>query len=62
MAKYEITANAQIAKNAIPQCNLTCLTGADMRETIQNYFNVLNAANPAAIGGAMPYDDFYYLP
>lgn len=62
VAKYEITANAQIAKSAIPQCNLTCLTGADMRETIQNYFAVLNEANPAAIGGAMPYDDFYYLP
>lgn len=62
VAKYEITANAQIAKNAIPQCNLTCLTGAEMRETIQNYFTVLNAANPAAIGGAMPYDNFYYLP
>ena len=62
VAQYGITANAAIAKAAIPQCNLAFLTGDEMRDTIQNYFSVLNSANPDSIGGAMPYDDFYYLP
>ena len=30
VAKYGITANAQIAEAAIPQCNLTLLTGEEM--------------------------------
>ena len=61
VAKHGITANAQIAKLAIPQCNLTFLTGADMQQSVQDYYEILFQANPAAIGGAMPYDDFYYL-
>lgn len=62
VAKHGITANAQIAKAAIPQCNLTYLTGADMRQAAQDFFDVLYQANPASIGGAMPYDDFYFVP
>ena len=62
VAKHGITANAQIAKMAIPQCNLTFLTGTDMQQSVQDYYEILFQANPAAIGGAMPYDDFYYNP
>ncbi len=62
VAKHGITANAQIAKKAIPQCNLTYLDGADMRQAAQDFYEVLYQANPASIGGAMPYDDFYYVP
>ena len=62
VAKHGITANAQIAKMAIPQCNLTFLTGAEVQQSVQDYYEILFQANPAAIGGAMPYDDFYYNP
>ena len=62
VAKYGITANPQIAKKAIPQCNLTYLDGTDMRQAAQDFYEVLYQANPASIGGAMPYDDFYFLP
>ena len=55
-----ITANEQIAQKAIPQCNLTFLTGADMKATLEEYYQVLFQANPASIGGSMPYDAFYY--
>ena len=62
VAKHGITANAQIAKKAIPQCNLTYLEGSDMRQAVQDYYEVLYQADPASIGGSMPYDSFYYLP
>lgn len=62
VAKHGITANAQIAKRAIPQCNLTFLTGEEMREATQDYYQVLYQVAPASIGGAMPYDDFYFVP
>ena len=55
-----ITANEQIAQKAIPQCNLTFLTGADMKATLEEYYQVLFQADPASIGGSMPYDAFYY--
>lgn len=60
VAELGITANEQIAAKAIPQCNLTLLTGNEMKETLQAYYQVLFQADPASIGGETPYDDFYY--
>lgn len=60
IAHFQITPNAAIAAKAIPQCNLTFVTGEEMKATLQNYYQILFQANPAAIGGAMPYDAFYY--
>lgn len=60
VAKYEITANEQIAAKAIPQCNLTYVTGDEMRDMLQQYYQVLFQSDPASIGGCIPYDSFYY--
>ena len=60
VAQYGITANEGIAAKAIPQCNLTFLTGLEMHSILEQYYQVLFDANPAAIGGSMPYDSFYY--
>lgn len=62
VAEYGFAANPQIAKAAIPQCNLTYMEGEQMQQAVQGYYDVLYQANPASVGGAMPYDDFYYLP
>ena len=62
VAQYGITASAQAAKAAIPQCNLTFLTGTEMRGAVQDYYGVLYEADPASIGGGNPDDDFYYNP
>lgn len=55
-----IVAAAAVAKNAIPRCNLIFVAGSDMKETVDGYYQVLFDANPAAVGGAVPGDDFYY--
>lgn len=60
VAKYQITDNAKIAQAAIPQCNLTFLTGDTAVYALQNYFQFLFRADPASIGGGIPYDDFFY--
>ena len=60
IAKYEITGNAQIAKNAIPDAAIVCVKGKDLRKSSEGYFQVLYDADPASVGGAMPGDDFYY--
>lgn len=49
-----------IAKRAIPNCNITLVTGAQMKASVSAMLKVLFDANPKSIGGAMPGDDFYY--
>lgn len=60
VAKYGITANDKIASKAIPQCNLTFVTGKEMKTMLESFYQVMYQANPASIGGAMPGDSFYY--
>ena len=57
--KYDIV-KAPIAQKAIPYCNIVCIDGSAMKTAANGYFDVLFAQNPAAVGGAMPADDFYY--
>ena len=57
--QYEIV-KEPIAKKAIPKCNIVCITGADMKDALGGCLNVLFQQNPAAVGGALPGDDFYY--
>lgn len=52
--------DAPIAERALPHCNIVCITGAELTEKLRGYLQVLYNADPAAIGGAMPDDDFYF--
>ena len=58
----EIIAKEPIALKAIPKCNITYIDGADMKQALSGYLEVLYEQNPESIGGAMPGDDFYYVP
>ena len=60
VAKYEIVGSAAIAKLAIPDASIVCITGKDIRPALEGYFKVLFDANPQSLGGTMPADDFYY--
>ena len=57
---YKIIPKAVIAKQAIPRCGLTFVTGAEMKRQLSGYLDVLFKANPQVVGGSMPADDFYY--
>ena len=59
--KFEIIANKEIAKNAIPNCHVAFVEGENMKSKLSGYFQVLYNANPASIGGALPDDNFYYI-
>ena len=56
-----IIAKEPIALKAIPKCNITYIDGADMKQAMSGYLEVLYEQNPESIGGAMPGDDFYYI-
>ena len=51
---------AAVAKKAIPQCNIVCYTGTQMKTAVSAYLKILFDANPASVGGALPADDFYF--
>lgn len=51
---------AEVAKKAIPYCNITFIEGDEMKNKLSGYLNVLFQQNEKSIGGAVPGDDFYY--
>ena len=57
--EYEII-KAPVAQKAIPQCNIVCITGAQMKQALSGCLGVIFDQNPKAVGGALPGDDFYY--
>lgn len=61
-AASEIIAKEPIALKAIPKCNITYIDGADMKQALSGYLEVLYGQNPESIGGALPGGDFYYVP
>lgn len=52
---------AEVAKMAIPKCNITFIDGKDMKDKLSGYLKVLYDANQKSVGGKMPSDDFYYI-
>lgn len=60
VVKYEIVPKAPIAEKALPKCNIVFERGAKMKTDVSTYLQMLFDANPKAVGGKMPADDFYY--
>lgn len=56
---YDIV-KAPIAQKALPNCNITFITGSEMKAAMEGYLGVLYEMNPASVGGALPEADFYY--
>ena len=58
--KYGIV-KAAVAEKALPECNLVCITGTDMKIAVGGYLQTLYDLKPEAVGGAMPDDGFYWM-
>ena len=58
--KHGVMPKAAVAKRAIPNCHIVFVEGTQMRAQIEPLYDLLFAANPASVGGALPGDDFYY--
>ncbi len=48
------------AQKALPFCNIVFIDGAEMKDRLGGYLAALMDQDPAAVGGALPADDFYY--
>lgn len=59
LEKFDIF-KAAVAKKAIPQCNVTFITGSEMQTKVLSYLSVLFDANPASVGGSLPDENLFY--
>lgn len=56
----KIGVKAAVAEKAVPFCNITFISGAEMKDALSGYLNILFEQNEKSVGGAMPADGFYY--
>lgn len=56
----EIVGAEPVAKKAIPNCNIVCLTGDKLESNLSAYLEVLYTAEPKSVGGQLPGEDFYF--
>lgn len=48
------------AQKALPYCNIVFIAGEEMKAKLSGYLDELFNQDPAAVGGAVPGEDFYY--
>ena len=60
VVEYGIVPKEPVAVKAIPECNIVCITGEDMKAKVSGYLNVLFEQDASSVGGAVPADVFYY--
>lgn len=62
IARAGIVGSKEIAASAIPRCGISFITGEKCKAVLEDYFNVMFDSDPKSLGGALPGDDFYYIP
>jgi len=60
VVKYGIMDDETLAAATIPRCNIVFIEGDEMGICANALYQVLYAANPKSIGGALPDDALYY--
>ena len=62
IAGIGIVPAAPIAQAAIPRCAISFVTGGEAKAMLSAYYEVLFESNPKSVGGALPDDEFFYMP
>lgn len=57
-----VVEKAPVAQKAIPKCNIVSIEGEEMKTLLSEYLQILYTQDKEFIGGALPGEDFYYIP
>ena len=60
--EFETFLNGEVAEAVMPYVNMCAITGNEMKDKLSGFLQIMYDYNPDAVGGAMPGDDFYYIP
>ncbi len=60
IAEYGIIPKAPLAKAAIPNAKIVCITGDEMISGLTGFYEILYSYNPQAVGGSVPTEDIYF--
>lgn len=56
-----IIAKEPLAKKAIPECNIVCIAGEEMKKALSGYLQALFEQSAESVGGKLPAEDFYFV-
>lgn len=59
--EYGIIEKEPLALKAIPQCNIVCIQGEEMKNALSGYLKALYDQDPSSVGGNLPGEEFYYI-
>ena len=60
VSQFGIIPDIQIAKKAIPKCNIVFISAQNGKADLANFYKIISAIDPKSIGGTMPDEDFYF--
>lgn len=61
VVKHGIFDNASVIAEAIPKCNITFISGAEMKAPVNDYLGALYEQDPKSVGGALPKENFFCI-
>ncbi|RVU55534.1 ABC transporter substrate-binding protein [Anaerosphaera multitolerans] len=59
VGNYDIVPE-EVAKIAIPKCNIVYVEGDELKAALTTYLEVLSQSDKASVGGELPDENFYY--
>ncbi len=59
IAEYGIIPKAPLAKAAIPNAKIVCITGDEMVSGLNGFYEILYSYNPQSVGGSVPTEEIY---
>lgn len=59
VAKYKIVPSAEVAKKAIPKCNIVFRDSQESKETLNKFYEIISKDEPKSVGGKIPDEAFY---
>lgn len=60
VAKHKLLPNEELAKEAIPKCNIVFRDAKASRDSLDKFYQILSGVDPKAVGGSVPDEAFYY--